>query len=318
MAARVTVVGSLNVDMIVRAPRIPAPGETIMGSEFHTVPGGKGANQAVAASRLGAQVAMVGRVGGDAHADLLMKSLASDGVDHAFVLRDEEAPTGVALIVLDRAGQNSIVVAPGANGRLSPADVERAEAAIGGADVLLLQLESPVEAVLQAAKVARGEGVTVILNPAPARPLAEALLSLVDVLVPNQSEAALLAEMQVENLAEAQVAGRVLQRSIAGSVVVTLGEQGALLVQDAGAEVVSAYEVEAVDTTAAGDAFVAGLAVALAEGKALIEAVRCGNAAGALAVTRLGAQTSLPRRADVKRLVQGDREREHCGRRAND
>jgi len=304
MNAHVTVVGSLNMDLVVRSSRIPQPGETIIGGDFCTVPGGKGANQAVAAARLGAQVSMVGRVGRDAFAGPLLDNLALAGVGHTFVTRDPEAATGVALIVVDETGQNSIVVASGANARLSPADVDAAEAAITAAAVLLLQLESPLETVTRAAEVARGHGVTVILNPAPARPLPAALLSLVDVLIPNESETALLTGMPVGNQAEAGAAAMALRESgVVGTVILTLGERGALLARAGGAERFPACEVTPVDTTAAGDAFVGSFAVAMAEGKSVAEAVRWGNAAGALATTKLGAQLSLPTRQALEALL---------------
>jgi ribokinase len=293
------------MDLVARAPRIPQPGETIIGGDFRTAPGGKGANQAVAAARLGAQVSMVGRVGCDAFAESLLSNLVAAGVDHAFVIQDPEAATGVALIAVDDAGQNSIVVASGANMRLSPADVDSAEAAIAGADALLLQLESPLEAVTRAAEVACAHEVRVILNPAPARSLPAALLSLVDVLIPNESETALLTGLPVGDQAEAQAAAAALRVLGVGTVILTLGERGALLAQKGAAELVPAFEVKPVDTTAAGDAFVGGFAVALAEGKSLAEAVRWGNAAGALATTRLGAQPSLPTRQAVEKLLAG-------------
>jgi len=303
MSARVTVAGSLNVDLVVRTPRIPRPGETIIGGEFRTVPGGKGANQAVAAARLGAQVAMVGRVGGDAFGGLLLDNLAAAGVDHTFVTQDPQAATGVALIEVDDAGQNSIVVVSGANKRLSPADVEAAAAAIGAADVLLLQLESPLETVTRAAQVARAQGVTVILNPAPARPVPAGLLGLVDVLIPNESETALLTGLPVGDQEQAQAAAAALRRMGVATVILTLGERGALLAYEGGAELFPAFDVTPVDTTAAGDAFVGGLAVALAEGRPLQEAVRWGNAAGALATTVLGAQPSLPTRQALEDML---------------
>jgi ribokinase len=293
MAAHITVVGSLNMDLIARTPRFPQPG----------VPGGKGANQAVAAARLGARVSMVGRVGRDAFAESLLNNLAAAGVDHTFVVHDPEAATGVALIAVDDAGQNSIIVASGANARLSPADVDGAEAAIAGADALLLQLESPLETVTRAAKVARAHGVPVILNPAPARSLPGALLSLVDVLIPNESETALLTGLPVGDQAEAEAAATALRTLGVGTVILTLGEQGALLTREGVAEYFPAFEVTPVDTTAAGDAFVGGFAVALAEGRSLAEAVQWGNGAGALATTRLGAQPSLPTRQDVEGLL---------------
>jgi ribokinase len=303
MVARVTVVGSLNKDLVVRAPRIPQPGETIIGGEFRAVPGGKGANQAVAAARLGGQVSMIGRVGSDAFAQSLLDSLAADGVDHAFVMQDPQAATGVALIVVDDAGENAIVVASGANMRLSPADVDAAEAVIAAADVLLVQLEVPLAAVAQAARVAHAHGATVILNPAPACPLPDELLPLIDVLVPNESETALLTRLPVDTWSEIEAAAMALCELGVDTVVLTLGERGALLVEEGEKKLIPAFEVTPVDTTAAGDAFVGGFAVALAEGRSLADAVRWGNATGALAATKLGAQPSLPTRRIVEALM---------------
>jgi ribokinase len=275
----------------------------VIGGDFHTVPGGKGANQAVAAARLGAQVSMVGRVGRDTFAGPLLDNLTAVGVDHTFVTQDPEAATGVALIVVDDAGQNSIVVASGANMHLSPADVDGAEAAIADADGLLLQLESPLETVTRVAEVACAHGVGVVLNPAPARPVPPTLLSLVDVLIPNESETALLTRLPVGDQAEAEAAAVALLELGVGTVILTLGERGALLAREEGAEHFPAFDVTPVDTTAAGDAFVGGFAVALAEGRPLAEAVQWGNAAGALATTRLGALPSLPTRQDLGGLL---------------
>jgi ribokinase len=305
MTASIAVVGSLNMDLVIRSPRIPRPGETILGKELHTVPGGKGANQAVAAARLGAQVSMIGRVGQDAFATSLLESLATDGIDHAFVLQDAETATGVALIVVDDSGENSIVVSSGANMRLSPADVEAAESVIIAADLLILQLEVPLESVIRSAELAQAHGVKVVLNPAPAYPLPARLLSMVDVLVPNESEAAHLTGLPVGTETEAAKAVEALLGSGVGTVILTLGERGALPARKGEMRVVPAFDVEPVDTTAAGDAFVAGLSVALAEGRDLYEAVRWGNAAGGLAATKLGAQTSLPTRQALERLLSG-------------
>jgi ribokinase len=232
-----------------------------------------------------------------------LDSLAADGVDHALVMQDSEAATGVAFIVVDDAGENAIVVASGANMGLSPADVDAAEAVIADADVLLLQLEVPLAAVAQAARVAHAHGTMVILNPAPAHPLPHELLSLVDVLVPNESETALLTRLPVGDRAEIKAAAMALRELGVDTVVLTLGERGALLVEKGEEELIPAFEVTPVDTTAAGDAFVGGLAVALAEGRSLADAVRWGNAAGALAATKLGAQPSLPARRAVEALV---------------
>lgn len=304
MTPRVAVVGSLNMDLVALSPRIPLPGETIIGKEFHTIPGGKGANQAVAAARLGAQVAMVGRIGRDAFAEPLLDNLAASAIDHAFVIQDPEAATGVALIVVDDAGQNSIVVASGANMRLLPEHVDGSEAAIASAQVLILQLEVPLDTVIRAAEIAKTHGVMVILNPAPARTLPDDLLSMVDVLIPNETETALLTGMPVGGKAEFEAAAHELRKSGVPTVILTLGGEGALLASVEGLEHFPAFDVTPVDTTAAGDAFVGGFAVALAEGKSLAQAVRFGNAAGASAVTKLGAQTSLPKRVEVEELLK--------------
>jgi len=303
MNARICVVGSLNMDLVTRTPRIPIPGETIIGHEFFTAPGGKGANQAVAAARLGAQVSMVGRVGADDFGQAMRRALTEDDIDCACVFEDETAGTGIAAILVDDAGENSIVVASGANARLSPADVERAQAAIAGADALLLQLETPLETVIRAAEIARAHHVAVLLNPAPARTDLDALLPLVDVLILNESETALLTGLPVEDEAALLAAADALRATGVGVIILTLGAQGALLVQASGAEAIPAFPVDAVDTTAAGDAFVGGFAVALAEKKPLGEAVRWGNAAGGLAATKLGAQPSLPTRQALLALL---------------
>ena len=304
MGPRIMVVGSLNMDLIARTPRLPQPGETVLGREFHSAPGGKGANQAVAAVRLDAQVAMVGRVGDDDYGRALLATLASDGVNTKHVTVDPETPTGVALIELDDAGENSIIVIPGANMRLTPADVQAAESMLATSDVLLLQLESPLAVLQHAIPAARTHGVTVILNPAPARPLPAQLLQDVDYLVPNEIEAGLLVGREVSDTASARDAAHTLRGKGVGTVILTLGGQGALLVGEDDI-LIPAFKVKVVDTTAAGDAFVAGFAVALAAGRDLEQAVRFASAAGALATTRLGAQPSLPTAAEVEALLAG-------------
>jgi ribokinase len=300
----ITVVGSLNIDLVARAPHIPQPGETIIGGELLTMPGGKGANQAVAAGRLGAATAMVGKVGQDAFAGPLLQTLAEANIDHTFVVREPAAATGAALIVVDEAGENSIVVAPGANHRLSPADIDAATAVIAGAKVLLLQLEVPLEVVIRAAQLARANGVTVILNPAPARPLPPELLSVVDILIPNETETEILTGLPVSNPAEVEQAAAKLRQQGVSTIIMTLGSRGALLIEDNQQQLVPPFAITPVDTTAAGDAFVGGLAVALAEGQPLPEAVRWGNATGALAATQLGAQPSLPTRAALQEMLK--------------
>jgi len=304
MSGTVVIVGSLNMDLVVRAPRHPQPGETIIGSDFKTFPGGKGANQAVAVARLGGRVRMIGRVGNDAFGDALLQTVAQDGVDTTFIRRDPDAPTGVALITLDAAGQNTIVVASGANMRVSAEDVLGAEEAFRHADVLLMQLECPVEAVQVATDLAHRYGLRVVLNPAPARPLPADLLAGVDYLLPNQHELSLLAGGEPDR----EAAIRALQALGVRQLVVTLGEEGALLALDGQRQHLPAYRMNVVDTVAAGDAFAGAFALALAEGKSVYEAAIWGNAAGAIAVTRHGAQPSMPRREELLQFL-AERER---------
>ena len=294
----IVVVGSINMDLVVRAPHLPQPGETILGRDFKTFLGGKGANQAVAASRLGGHVKLIGRVGNDAFGAELLRTLQNDRVDTTFVHCDTAAPSGVALITVEDAGQNTIVVASGANAKLTPAEVDAAEAAFNGAAVLLLQLEIPPATVLRAIEVAKKQRVRVLLNPAPAQPLDVELLSQVDYLVPNQIELALLTQTDSvpEGVARLQALG-------VKHVVVTLGGEGVAVCEAEKTDRLAAHPVNVVDTTAAGDAFVGSFAVALTEGRSTREAAEWGNAAGALAVTRAGAQPSLPTRAELAEFM---------------
>ncbi|MDR7435972.1 MAG: ribokinase, partial [Armatimonadota bacterium] len=277
MGPRIVVVGSLNMDLVIKTPRIPAVGETVLGEEFHTYPGGKGANQAVASARLGAEVFMVGRVGKDTFGRELLQSVASKGVDTRFVLEDPVHATGVAFIAVDGSGNNAIVVAPGANMHVSPADVDQAEEVMKDARALILQLEIPIETVLYTAQIAKNHGVPVILDPAPAAPLPARMYELVDVLVPNEHEAEVLTGIPIHGPEEARDAARILQERGVPVVIVKLGPSGALLMGPSGVHHVPGVPVQAVDTTAAGDAFAGGFAVALAEGKDLLEATRFAN-----------------------------------------
>jgi len=304
VGARITVVGSLNMDLVVRAPHLPVPGETIIGSDFRTIPGGKGANQAVAAARLGTQVTMIGRVGDDDFGRAQLRNLNELGVDTTHVIVDRETATGIALITLDANGQNTIVLASGANMCLTREDISVAQDVIVRSDVLVLQLESPLEVVTHAIDMAHAEGVKVILNPAPARPLPNETLAKLDYLIPNESETALLTGIEVADLDSAREATERLREKGVGTVILTLGARGAFLASVEESIHVPGYNVEVVDTTAAGDAFVGGFAVALAEDRDPIEAVRFANAAGALAVTKLGAQPSLPTRAEVEAFLE--------------
>jgi ribokinase len=300
MGAAIAVVGSLNMDFVVQVQALPRPGETVSGTNFETIPGGKGANQAVAAGRLGGRARMVGRVGDDVFGQKLVESLASAGVDASGVVVTPGTPTGVALIPVESGGQNQIVVAPGANGRLTPDDVARGLRGLAGG-LLLLQLESPLDAVERAAHIGREAGASVVLDPAPARELSEALLSNVAYLTPNENEAAALLGRRQEalSLTEAPEAARALRARGPRTVILKLGAQGAYVDDGSGGRHFPAPRVDAVDATAAGDTFNGALAVALAEGRRLPDAVAFANVAAALSVTRRGAQASIPTRPEV-------------------
>jgi ribokinase len=301
---RIVVVGSSNTDMIVKLDRLPRPGETLLGGRFLTAAGGKGANQAVGAARAGGAVTFVARVGCDSLGDEAICGFQRDGIDDRFVTLDPHAPSGVALIFVAADGENCIAVASGANARLSPADVHRARPVIARADVLLLQLETPLATVGAAAAWAAARGVRVILNPAPAQSLPDALLRRVSVLTPNETEAELLTGVAVKNDAgAARAAARLLARGV-GAVIITLGARGAWVADASGQRLVPGFKVRAVDTTAAGDIFNGALAVALSEGRPLDAAVRFANAAAALSVTKLGAQPSAPARRAIERLLR--------------
>jgi len=303
--ADIVVLGSLNMDLVVRAKHIPRPGETVRGEGFSTIPGGKGANQAAAAARLGAKVEMIGRVGGDSFGPLLLDNLRAQGVGVAHVRADSEAPSGIAMIILDAEGENAIVVAPGANGRVSLEDVRAASELIREARYLIMQFEIPLEVVWGAIELARQLGTRVILNPAPAYPAEPELLRGAHYLVANESEAQILTGVEVTDLATARKAGDALLAMGLSCVILTLGADGALLLTPEQVVHVPARKVKVVDTTAAGDAFIGGLAVALLRGFSLVEAVRYATCAGTLATTVLGAQTSLPTAAQVQAFYEG-------------
>jgi len=303
MSHKIVVVGSLNMDLVAYTSRLPEMGETILGQDFQTFPGGKGANQAVAAARLGASVSMIGKVGQDSFGEILIDNLRNNGVNTEHILKDPQNPTGTAVITVDAEGRNTIVVISGSNYQLSPQDVERCRQVIASADVLLLQLETPIETVLRAAQLARESGVKVLLNPAPAQELPDALYTLVDVLIPNETEAALLTGFPVANPQQAVSAAETLLQKGVKNVLVTLGKQGSLWVDASGSRVTPSFEVSAVDSTAAGDAFIGGLGSALAQQTSIEDALRWGSAAGALAVTRKGAQSSLPSETELKAFL---------------
>ncbi len=301
--SHIIVVGSLNMDLVVRAPHLPIPGETVLGNDFQTIPGGKGANQAVGAARLGANVTMIGCVGNDDFGKSLRANLQKEGVDTTHILTIPDSPTGIAAITLDEDGQNCIVVASGANMKLTPEDVEKAFSQIEKVDVVILQLEIPLDCVEAAARLGQERGAKIVLNPAPARQLSDILLSQTDVLVPNESETSPLTDLPVDTPSQAETAAQSLFDKGVGSVILTLGSRGALVLDgNSPATQLSPHQVDVIDTTAAGDAFVAGLSVGLGEGMSLVEAAKLGNATGALAVTKLGAQPAMPTQEEVSSL----------------
>ncbi|MGH2458295.1 MAG: ribokinase [Chloroflexota bacterium] len=304
--ASVVVVGSVNVDLIVRSERLPRPGETVVGGDLLTAGGGKGANQAMAAHRLGADVRFIARIGHDGPGDFVQTSFESERLSSRWLTVDPVAATGVALILVDRRGENVISVAPGANARLRPDDVRAAEDAFDGARVLLVQLEIPIETVRTALEIARTRGIITVLNPAPARPVPDDLLRLVEWLTPNETEAAMLGAPSGDR-SEARRGAHALRARGPSGVVVTLGERGAVAEAAEGTIDLEPFSVAAIDTTAAGDAFSAGLAVGLARGMAAPEALRYASAAGALTTTRQGAQPSLPRDDEVRKLLESRR-----------
>ena len=296
----VLVIGSLNADLVVRAPRFPQPGETISGGDLLTIPGGKGANQAVAAARQGVNTAMLGRVGKDGFSNFLLDNLTDNHVDISNIQRDD-ASTGTAIIVVDANGQNSIVLSAGANGKVTSADVDRASDL--NPKLILLQLEIPIPTVLHAAQFAKANGARVILNPAPAQSLPDDLIRLADFIIPNETELSLLTGIEVKDIASAETAAKVLLNRGADNVIVTLGSKGALVVTSKQVIHVDPYKIDVVDTTAAGDAFIGGFASSLLRGLDLKDAVRHANACGALAATKFGAQPSLPTKEEVETFM---------------
>ncbi len=302
---RVTVIGSFMTDLVVRAPRRPLAGESLVGTDFGIFVGGKGNNQAIAAARCGAEVAIVGRIGDDIFAQPLLDMLAATGIASDYVKRDPEAGTGTAMIVVDPSGQNSIIVTPRANLRLTPQDIEAARAAFTGAAIALAQLEVPIPTVLAGAKLARAAGARFLFNPAPAptEPLPEELLRLTSIIVPNEVEAEQLTGIPTDDQEGALRAAQALLEGGPEDVILTLGSRGALWVNHSHTELIAPIPVQQVDATAAGDAFCGALAAALALGQSMIQALRWASAAGALAVTKMGATPSLPTRAEVEALL---------------
>lgn len=301
---KVVVIGSANMDFTVRLERLPRLGETVSGGEFYTSFGGKGANQAVAAHLAGAEVRFLAKVGFDENGEGIINHLEVLGLTSEGILRDENHHSGVALIMVDRTGKNVIAVAPGSNGNVTEEDMRRAESHISWGEVLLAQLEIPPLTVKEALRLAKAHGLMTVLNPAPAHPLPDELLSLVDILTPNEIEAGALTGIHVDSVGEAIRAAKRLLESGPMQVIVTLGEEGCCWVRKDSAQIFPAFPVGAVDTTAAGDAFNGVLACALAEGYPMQEAIRFGSAAGAVAVNRKGAQDSLPTRDEIAHLLR--------------
>ena len=301
--ANILVVGSINMDLVVRVPHSPKPGETVLGGDFETFPGGKGANQAVAAARMGGNVTMIGRVGNDNFGDTLIQGLLENDVKTTHVIKDSDAPTGIAMIAVAPDGENMIVVAPGANSKVSLEDISNTRELMRQSDLLLLQLECPLEIICAAVDLAKVYQVPVVLNPAPAQPLPKSLLGNVDYLTPNQTELTQLTDESDINRAINKIQGWGME-----NLIITLGPNGARVISGGLDKHLPAHEITAVDTTAAGDSFNGALAVALAEQKPLIEAVRYGMAAGALAATKHGAQPSLPMREAVEDLMRSQKQ----------
>ena len=301
----IVVVGSMNMDLTVRAGKMPNGGETILGDEFHIIPGGKGANQAVAVSRLGGKVSMIAKIGADLYGKALRDQLVSDHVDDRFVITENDISTGVAFIVVEKTGENRIIVVPGANYTLSDKDLTAARAVFSQAKVVLTQLEIPMPTVERLIDLAKENGLIMVVNAAPVQSLSDETLRKIDYLVVNEHEAGYLSGIPVVDVDSASRAAKALVSRGSHCVVLTLGSEGSLYCSEDEEGFIPTFDVEVKDTTAAGDAFIGGFAVALLNPSlTLADRVAYGNAAGALATTKLGAQSSLPSLADVEKLIE--------------
>ena len=292
------------MDLVVKSPRIPAMGETILGGDFMMTPGGKGANQAVAAAKLGAEVYFIAKLGDDIFAEQSLNNFKKEAVNTKYVTQIKEAPSGVALITVDDAGNNVIVVAPGANQKLSAEDVKEAESDISSSGALVAQLEVPLQTVEFTAQLANDSGVPFILDPAPAQKLSPKLLKMVDALTPNETEAQILTGIRVTDENSARMASEILLKAGVKAVILTMGAKGFLLTTNDRTEFVPAIKVNAVDATAAGDAFTGALAFGLAQGRRLFEAASFANYVAALSVTKMGAQSSMPTAEEVENFMK--------------
>jgi len=299
----IVVFGSVNMDLVARSARLPKPGETLTGHTFQTFPGGKGANQAVACARLGAKTFMVGRVGGDVFGKELKDELGAAGVDHANVVVDDNTSSGVALIAVEESAENMIIVIPGANGGVDEQDLRRLEGVLTQSKVLLLQLEIPLKMVIAAAKLAKEKDVKAILDPAPAQVLPDEVYPLLDIVTPNETEAELLVGFPIKTKQDAAKAAKILKGRGVQDVVIKMGSRGAFASMDGEEEFYEPFQVTAVDSVAAGDAFNGALAVALSEGLPIEDAIRWGMAGGALSVTKEGAQPAMPTRNELQTFL---------------
>jgi ribokinase len=304
MSKNIVVIGSSNTDMIIKLKQIPKPGETVIGGKFSTASGGKGANQAVAAVRAGGKVVFIGKIGKDMFGERIINGFKSYGLKTNNIIKDENEPSGVALIFVDDKGENSIAVASGANAFLSPENINDKADIISKAETLLLQLETPIETVETAVRIAAENKIKVILNPAPARKLSKALLKNISIITPNETEAELLTGISIKNQSDVENAAIKLKEFGVETVIITLGSKGSFVLSKTFTSIVPAFPVKAVDTTAAGDVFNGALVVALSEKKELEEAVVFASAAAALAVTKLGAQTSAPSIEEIEKMLK--------------
>ena len=296
---KILIVGSSNTDMVIKTQNFPAPGETILGGRFLMNAGGKGANQAVAAARLGGLVTFIGKIGDDIFGKQAVQQLEDEGINVDFVAIDPENPSGVALITVDKKGENSIVVAPGSNGTLSSSDFDKAIAELDESEFVLMQLEIPIPTVEHIAMLAAQRQKKVVLNPAPAARLSNELLQNLYIITPNETEAELLTGIKVTDQQSALLAATALHSKGIEIVIITMGSAGAFLLSEGKSEIISALKVDAIDTTAAGDTFNGALVVALSEGKTIHESIAFANKAAAISVTRIGAQSSVPFRKEI-------------------